>query len=186
MNPYRTSLTLFTIILSIAFGVNSNAQDNTSSITIDYDNQSVPDAIRSLAAQSKAVIVFSDDFFDSTPYITKSYNNRTLSEILTDLLRASNLEYRQSGSAIVIYRKIQKMHHLHGYILDSESGERLPYALVSIEAMNESVISNEEGYYNFALPKGSYTIETSYIGHHTLQHAIAINENAIINLKMIS
>lgn len=186
LNPSRTIVYYLPFILSLAFGVQTNAQYNSSSITIDYENQSVPDAIRSLAEKSKTVIVFGDDFFKSVPYVTQRYIGHSLTEILVDLLSSSDLDYKWSGNAIVIFRKKQKKYHLHGYIIDTGSGERLPYALISIAELNESVISNEEGYYNFALAKGSYTLESSYLGHHTLQHAIAINQNAVLNLEMTS
>ena len=51
-----------------------------------------------------------------------------------------------------------------GQVLDAETGETIPGAVVKASPINRAATSNAFGFYSLTLPKGKYTIEVSFTG----------------------
>lgn len=55
-----------------------------------------------------------------------------------------------------------------GHVIDSETGEHLPYFLVKIPSLNLATLTDGSGHYIFRnITPGDYTIEASYTGYKT-------------------
>lgn len=54
---------------------------------------------------------------------------------------------------------------LSGYMRDATSGEELLYANILVKETGEGVNTNLYGFYSLTLPKGTYTVEYSYVGY---------------------
>jgi len=67
---------------------------------------------------------------------------------------------------------------LSGVITDDE-GNTLPYASIYIEGTSNGTTTNIDGYYDFALKPGAYTIIYQYVGFSTVKENITIDKQPL-------
>ncbi|SHF13376.1 TonB-dependent receptor [Pedobacter caeni] len=93
----------------------------------------------------------------------------SLLEALQLLSQCTATRYQQTGQNIVVtYTPVQRPGRLSGKILDSKGGP-LPGASLKVLELGQVVSNAVDGSYQLSLPPGSYTIEASYIGFHSMQ-----------------
>ena len=67
--------------------------------------------------------------------------------------------------------------HIHGHIIDKNTGEHLPYIMVVLKGTTIGVATDNTGHYMMSnLPMGKFIIEVSAIGYKTQTHEIFIKE----------
>ena len=88
--------------------------------------------------------------------------------------------------ALIIIPLSAQRYTLSGYITDSETGEKLLNANVYDAETFKGSVSNTYGFYSLTLPKGSYTVEFSFIGYKTVKKQITLDKNQSLNLEMSS
>ena len=74
---------------------------------------------------------------------------------------------------------------LSGVASDTNTNETLIGVSVYIAELNTGTYTNEYGFYSISLPKGTYTIQISYIGFETITEKIEINQNTKKNFGLI-
>lgn len=73
---------------------------------------------------------------------------------------------------------------IKGNITDSNTGEYIPYANISI-GNKQGTISNDMGFFTFKnLQSGEYTLNITYIGYKTLLKKISLQNNEILELNL--
>ena len=74
---------------------------------------------------------------------------------------------------------------IYGVIRDADSGEMLVGAAIYNDSLQKGTVTNYNGYYDFQLPPGRYTIRFSYLGYTTIEHKIVIdNSRKRLNINM--
>lgn len=72
-----------------------------------------------------------------------------------------------------------------GYITDKKTGETLIGALITVSNNTHfSKTSNNYGYYSLNLPKGSYTLVFSFIGHQKYTKTLSLTQNTVLNIEL--
>ena len=79
----------------------------------------------------------------------------------------------------------QEKFTLSGYVRDSESGDSVVGASISIQGGNLEVVTNDAGFYSVHLPAGSYSIIVRSPGHSTQTRQVDISKNTSLTIKMI-
>ena len=65
--------------------------------------------------------------------------------------------------------------HIHGHVIDMNTGEHLPYMVVVIKGTTIGVTTENTGHYMIRnVPEGTFTIEVSAVGYKTRSHEITI------------
>jgi hypothetical protein len=81
----------------------------------------------------------------------------------------------------IIYAGIVK-----GRVTD-EKGEALPFASIYLKGTSKGTTTNAEGYFNYELQPGNYTLVCRYIGYHNKEIEITIGEKPILkNITLIA
>jgi hypothetical protein len=73
---------------------------------------------------------------------------------------------------------------LSGYLKDTANGEALIGATVYFEELGQGSVSNPYGFYSITIPKGSYTVQVSYIGYETTKQKIDIDKSQTFSLSL--
>ncbi len=73
---------------------------------------------------------------------------------------------------------------LSGYIKDASSGEDMIGAGILIKELKQGTITNTYGYFSISLPKGTYTVEISFIGYNNIVKTIKLDKDIKMNLNM--
>ena len=78
----------------------------------------------------------------------------------------------------------QEKYTISGVIKDTKTNETLIAVNVYIPETNSSVSTNEYGFYSITIPKGNYTIITSYVGYVPFEKTVSLLENKKINISL--
>jgi len=73
---------------------------------------------------------------------------------------------------------------LSGTITDTKSNETLIGVNIYIPELKTGTTTNEYGFYSITIPKGTYTVQISYLGFQTLTETITLNQNIKNNFKL--
>ena len=73
---------------------------------------------------------------------------------------------------------------LSGYMRDKGSGEDLIGATVFIRELKSGVAANIYGFYSVTIPKGTYTVEFSYLGYITDTQRVNLQNNITISIEL--
>src|SRR5690349_16978643 len=66
---------------------------------------------------------------------------------------------------------------LSGFVKDSLSGESLIGATISVNGHGKGITSNQYGFYSITMPRGTYTVITSFTGYEPQQIEITFDKN---------
>ena len=68
--------------------------------------------------------------------------------------------------------------HIHGHVLDAQTGEHLPFVNVYIKGTTIGTATNESGHYHLEnIPLGTHTIVASCMGYKPVEKSITISSN---------
>ena len=73
---------------------------------------------------------------------------------------------------------------ISGKVTDKENGEELIGATIQIAETGAGMVTNEYGFYSLTLPKGTYTVQYTYIGFKTETRSVVLDENKVINVEL--
>ncbi|HLN72427.1 MAG: TonB-dependent receptor [Methylococcaceae bacterium] len=73
---------------------------------------------------------------------------------------------------------------IRGFVSDAGNGERLLNANVYEKQSFRGTITNNFGFYSLTLPKGNYSIVSSYVGYQTQILTISLQRDTVINFKL--
>lgn len=85
---------------------------------------------------------------------------------------------------IAISVQAQEKFILSGTITDQQNNETLFGVNVIIVEQKTGTTTNEYGFYSISLPKGTYTIQISYLGYQTLNETIVLDKNIRKNFSL--
>lgn len=78
----------------------------------------------------------------------------------------------------------QEKFTLSGTVTDQRNNETLIGVTVVITELKTGATTNEYGFYSISLPKGTYTLEISYLGFETITTTIVLDKNIRNNVSM--
>ena len=69
--------------------------------------------------------------------------------------------------------------HIHGHIIDKNTGEHLPHIVVMLKGTTIGVATDNSGHYFIHnLPSGKFTLEVSAIGYKTQYRDVEITDGS--------
>ena len=75
---------------------------------------------------------------------------------------------------------------IRGYVTDKVTGERLINATVYIPSKTTGTITNNFGFYSISIPKGQYSVTSSFVGYQPQVVDVQPKKDTIIDFKLTS
>ncbi len=76
--------------------------------------------------------------------------------------------------------------HIHGHVIDRNSGEHLPYIVVMLKGTTIGVTTENTGHYMIRnVPEGTFTVEVSAIGYKTVSREINIRKGRSYEVNFV-
>ncbi|WP_255452605.1 TonB-dependent receptor [Aquimarina sp. RZ0] len=178
--------TFFMILLTVF----CNAQEENNSIfdiQIEHftvQNQSLKKALKQLEKLSGTKIGYAGDTTVFDKEITVNLQNKTVREILEELMTGTRYQFKVLQKNILLFRKKTERKTINGYIKEKGSGEHLPGVSIYIPELGLGTITNNYGFYSLTLPEGHYKLLISYLGYGTINTAINLIENSELNIDL--
>lgn len=79
---------------------------------------------------------------------------------------------------------ISQNYTIRGFVSDAKNGERLLNANVYEKQSIRGTITNNFGFYSLTLPKGNYTLVSSYVGYQSQALTIHLQSDTVINFML--
>lgn len=73
---------------------------------------------------------------------------------------------------------------LNGYVKDADNGEELIGVTVYIPQLKAGTVTNDYGFYALTVPKGTYTVQYSYVGYKIQEVTIELQQNVSRNIDL--
>ena len=182
----KCKLILFFLIICFSFGLKAQNELTDVQFSASYNQMQLADILVDISKRTKVNISFDPTLVEPYTSITLQVNNEKLSDVLDVLLDDRKLGFVISGKQLVIVEdnpEIKEfdfpMKELSGYIEDSSSGERLPFAYLYTPDGEITVTTNEYGFYSIKVPEGTEGLYVSYIGYKdTLINVVDLESNS--------
>lgn len=75
---------------------------------------------------------------------------------------------------------IPTRYRISGKVTDKTTGEAINGVIIFDEDSQNSVISNEDGYFTISLPMGEVTLQLKYLGYRTLKFKVNVTHNHLV------
>lgn len=173
---------LLFIILAICHA-NAFAQQSDKKFTLEFKNERLASAFKKIEDVSGYKIIF--NYEDIYSYgITGVLKDKTITELLSDVIGNKPLTYKMEGKFITIALKPDspqakakaKLCELSGIVVDNDK-QPLPGAHVKVEGSNLVTSTNINGEYHFLVENGTeYSLRISYLGMDSKQIKVSVEK----------
>jgi len=131
-------------------------------VTISFSNEKIEVVLARLSRQGKFTFSYNPAILDLSRSYSGSYNNKSVREILTQIF-GGTVQFKEKGNYIILTRaptpvqktSIEKALIISGYVVNSETGEKIPEVSIYDKKTLSAVISNEFGFFKLKIDKPS-------------------------------
>lgn len=169
--------TLMALVLASFLSMNTWAQ----SITMRFNNESLPTALKRVEKASHYMFIFSYD--DVKDYkVNGSVEQSSISEVLSFLLSRYPLNYRIVGHQVYITRgkQNQQGHKISGVVLDAQNGEPIIGATIKVVGTNIGAVTDINGRFSIDCNPQGHRIQVSYVG----MNSQTLKADEYLNIKL--
>lgn len=177
---------ILTLLLSIH--VMGSVYSQNTKLSVDVKNTTLEDVFAKLAGQSEFQFVYNDEEVSVVKNVTVNFKNSTVEQILDEILKNFDLDYRVVNNVVVITPAPGKTQppktvapveqqkvRFTGKVTD-EDGMPVPFAAVVIKNTTIGGATNDKGEFDFEAEEGNYaTLVISSVGYLVAEVAIGNN-----------
>ncbi len=152
---------------------------NKPVIKEDFQNTPLKEVLGILKKKYKVKIAYSVRLIEGKQ-VTATLDGLNLEEAIAQILEGQSLDYQYIEPNAVILKKSKKAEsstQINGEIFDSQTGERLPFAVVTDLESGSATTTNEEGYFSLTTGEFNPRLSISYIGYFDTLVAVSNVEN---------
>ncbi len=141
------------------------------SITITAVDQSIAEIFKIITEKSGIHFSFNPRRIDVNQKTTYSAANKSLSTILDELAEKLGWSYDFVEDQIVLKpdkkkeKAVSPTITLSGFVKDAATGEALIGSTLLVKELQVGVVCNAFGFYSITIPRGTYTIQCSFVGY---------------------
>ncbi len=157
------------IMLFICCGLSLKAQHSSDipklyhKISINADKQALAEVLNEISRKGNFIFSYSGTVFNPDSLVTLNAKNETVRDIL-DRIFLSMADYRESGNYVILRSTIRRFsihpeliktdqrHYLiSGYVIDEQTGKKVPDASVYEKRLLESDLTDKDGYFRMRI-----------------------------------
>lgn len=174
------------IVIIVLISIQAYSQSTPEAIDFSVEELSLNQALLLLSEKSGANIAFSKRFFLPTQKITLQLKDQSVEQILSEILKQTNVDFKQIDGSYMLFKKKYKTYTLSGYIEDESSGERLIAAAIYCPQHAIGTITNEYGFFSLVLPEGEIEIQYTYLGYELTKETLNLRKNTRVKIPLNS
>lgn len=181
----KVSFLLLVLFLSVAFTVNGQ-EILDQKITVSATNTRLADALKQISNKGNFYFSYNSHIINRDSLVSFSAVNKPIRQILDQLFNRT-IDYKQSNNYIILRkatttprivtgtRSEEPVYIITGFVLNAETGEKLPDASIYGKQRLVSTLTDEQGYFTIKL-KNRY-------GPATLVASKAAYKDTFVNIQ---
>ena len=178
----RAITTVGCVIIVMCLSVSGISQNNLSQkVDFKITNSSLADCLWQLAEVTNVPVAYSDSDLPKG-LLSFSFDNKSIAQILTEILSKANLDYNFKDNKIVVFKS--ESYQISGYVEDATSGERLIGASVYSIESDEGTVTNIYGFYTIKLKSTSPILKVSYIGYESASIDASVKKSSKLIIQL--
>lgn len=137
-------------LLCLASSINAqNIQSRV--VSVNVTRQPLGQVLNLISTQAHFVFSYNSNLVPADSLVTLDAPRKTVKQVL-DLLFQGNLLYKESGNYLILQRPpAGQVFTISGYVIDQQSGHRLPNVSVYEKEQLVSTLTNEQGYFRIRI-----------------------------------
>lgn len=148
-------LATFIVLLFVAqVHAQSSIPPLERTINISFQQEPVDEVLKKIAQELNITFSYSSSAFDTKRTVTKNYTDKTLREVLVDLLEAKVL-LKQKGNYVILTKAETSDVVVSGYVVDESTGEKLKEVTIYDPISLKSTVTDEFGFFELEVNKPS-------------------------------
>ncbi len=183
LNKIFLTMKLALIIVFISVLQVSATVYSQISVTLDVQDQSLRDVLKSIEQQTQVRFFYSDDLLVMNERIDLKADNKNIIGVLDDIFSESPLTYKAYANDLIVIapREMLQQNKVSGTVTD-KNGAPLPGVFVVVTGTTQGTITDIAGKYSIAIPQGSNSLTFSFVGMDP--QIINIGTESQINVTM--
>ncbi len=163
---------IFILIVSCVFlsaHTTSAQKKHPSPTTLKVKNTPLRVVVEKLSQLYKVDILYGDELVRNVS-VTGDFSNSSIENVLLRILQNTHLAFKKLGKGQFYFYNKHTIQHfdISGRVLDSETGETLPFANIQLAHLDAGTTSDQQGYFALLhVPTRLCTLEVNYIGYAT-------------------
>ena len=193
------ALPIFLIVFSWTFVAFSQSSPLDKKINLDVISEKLGKVLKLIEKEGKFKFSYSRKIVPVQEKVTNHSSNKSISQILTEILSPLGIEFVQVEKQVVLRRAKEVLtidppkpiaaretsnYTISGNIVDLKSGESLIGATIYITELKSGSISNAYGFYSITIPAGNYHFTYSFIGYKDIHREINLDKNSELSILL--
>lgn len=175
--------TLFFILITVA-QVFATTYSQTTKFSLNLQETTLSQILEEIENQSNFRFLYNDDLLEDKSYPRISYSDKTIDEILTEVLDGSGNNYAVLDNNLIVITPAydgDQSKQVRG-VITTEDGEPLPGVTVVIKGTNKGTVSDVDGKYTLEKISDDAVLVFSFVGMKSQE--ILLGNQSVINLTM--
>ena len=164
--------------------VSASVYSQNTRISFRYQDMSIKEVLNDIEKNTDIRFFYNEDFIDLSRKVTMDGTNKNVEEVLTDLLVASNADYKvlENNLIVIAPRNLMQQKVVTGKITDSKTGAPVPGVNVVVKGTTIGTYTDANGKYSISLPQTNATITFSFIGY--VIQEIPVSAGSVLDVKL--
>jgi len=177
--------TSFLLLLAGALQISASTFSQTTRISMQVKNVDIREAFREIERTSGFSFLFYEKATNLKKNVTISATNRTLSELMDEMLEGTDLIYRVLDDKFIVISPLDKLQQqkLTGTITDATNGEPVIGANIVVEGTTIGTVTDVNGKFSLDIPKSDAVILVSFIGYNT--EKLSVNGQSTLAIRLM-
>ncbi|MFV0378512.1 MAG: TonB-dependent receptor [Mangrovibacterium sp.] len=181
----KMKLTIFLLCITFLGSFATQSYSQSTKLTVVSKDATIEDVLKSIENQSEYRFFYNGKI-DVEKHIEASFVNKTIFEILDQILKESSISYEVMGRQIVLKGdsgdvQTQQVKTISGTV-KNEAGDPIPGVTVYIKGGTEGTITDSDGYYSLTKVRSDQTLVFTFVGMR-MQEAL-VGTQSLINVVL--
>jgi TonB-dependent starch-binding outer membrane protein SusC len=173
------------LLLAFTAKVSAGPYVPDEKIQLKIENGTIKEALREIERQCQFTFIYNDANINVNQHITLSCSDKSLSDLLDEILMQRGIKYTFVDNHIVLTNASLKQQNrtINGSIKDASTGDALPGVTVLEKGTNNGVVTDMDGNFTITVNENS-TLQVSYVGYKALEIPVAGREDFSMSMEL--
>jgi len=166
--------------------VSASVYSQNTKFTLDTQNKTVRDVLKSIEAQSNFRFFYNDGFIGLNKTVDLQIEDMLVEEILDKLIADSEMSYKVLENDLIVFtpKEMYQQQTVTGKVTDAATGEPLPGVYIRIDGTNAGTITDAEGNYSLETTSPNAVLVFSFVGYNT--ENVTVAGKSVINILLVA